>query len=107
MNRKKKRTGKKDFLMLMGMSLSLLFLCSGAETAAVDDNFCQPLSFSSIVNPYNLINIDGIAFMCGTSSKNIKDTKPSTTTDTKVKTGKKTVIDQKNSTSRRSAIIDD
>ncbi len=110
MNRKKKQTGKKNLLLLMGISLSLLFLCSGAEAATADDNFCQPLLFSSILNPHSLINIDGIALMCGTTAKSIKDTKPGTTTDTidtKVKSGKKTVIDQKNSTSRRSAIIDD
>jgi len=114
MNRKKKQIGKKNLLFLMGVSLSLVFLCSGAEAATVDENICFPLAFTSFVNPHSLINIDGIALMCGASSENTTDTKTSTKTDnedkdkdTKVKSGKKTVKDQKNSTSRRSAIIDD
>jgi len=112
MNRKKKQTVKKTFLLMMGISLSLAFLYLGAEAATADNNLCQPLSFSSIVNPHSLINIDGIALVCGTSSKSTTDTKTTTTptTDTKttkVKSGKKTVTDQKNSTSRRRAIIDD
>lgn len=110
MNREKKQPRKKNFMLLMGISLSLTFLCSGIEAVTVDNNFIHPLSFNSIVNPQSLFNIDGIAFMCGTSSKSTTDTKTSTTTDakfTKVKSGKKTVSEQKNSTSHRSAIIDD
>ena len=110
MNRKKRQTGKTTFLFLMGISFSLAFFCSGAEAAAADNNFCQPLSFYSIVNSNSLINIDGIVFMCGTSSKSTTDKKTDKTTDpkdTKVKSGKKTVTDQKNSTSQRGAIIDD
>lgn len=110
MNRKKKQTIKKTFLLMMGISFSLVFLYSGAEAATADNNLFQPLSFSSIVSPHSLINIDGIAFMCGTPSKNTTDKKTSTTTDTKdtkVKSGKKTLKDQKNSTSRRRANIDD
>jgi len=110
MNRKKKQTVKKPFLLLMGISLSLVFLYSGAEAATADNNLYQPLSFSSIVNPNSLINIDGIAFMCGTPSKSTTDKKTDSTTvtkDTKTKSGKKTLKDQKNSTSRRGANIDD
>lgn len=110
MNRKKKQTVKKTFLLMMGVSLSLAFLYSGAEAATADNNLYQPLSFSSIVNPHSLINIDGIAFMCGTSPNSTTDQKTDSTTvtkDTKIKSGKKTLKDQKNSTSRRSANIDD
>ena len=97
---------------MMGISLSLAFFYSGAEAATADNSLYQPLSFSSIVNPHSLIDIDGIAFMCGTPSKNTTDKKTSTDTttvnkDTKVKSGKKTLKDQKNSTSRRRANIDD
>lgn len=110
MNRKKKQTIKKPFLLMMGISFSLVFLYSGAEAATADNNLCQPLFFSSIVNPHSLINIDGIAFMYGTSLKSPTDKKTDSTTvtkDTKVKSGKKTLKDQKNSTSRRRANIDD
>ncbi len=110
MNRKRKQTVKNPFLLLMGISLSLAFLYSGTEAATADNNIYQPLFFSSIVNPHSLINIDGIAFMYGTSSKSPTDKKTDSTTDTKdtkVKSGKKTLKDQKNSTSRRGANIDD
>lgn len=109
MNRKKKQIKKTPFFLLMGISLSLVFLFSGAEAAAADNNLYQPLSFSSIVNPHSLIDIDGIAFMCGTSTKTTTDKKTSkdTTIDTKVKSGKKLLTDQKNSTSRRRVNIDD
>ncbi len=105
-----KKTVKKTFLLMIGISLSMAFLYSGAEAATADNNLSQPLSFSSIVNPYSLINIDGIAFMLGTSSPSTTDKKTDSTTvtkDTKVKSGKKTLKDQKNSTSRRRANIDD
>lgn len=112
MNRKKKQIKKTPFFLLMGISVSLVFLFSGAEAAAADNNLYQPLSFSSIVNPHSLIDIDGIAFMCGTSSKTTTDKKTSkdTTTDTKdtkTKSGKKALTDQKNSTSQRRIKIDD
>ena len=113
MKRKKKLTQKKNFMLLIGISLSVAVLCSGMEAVAVGDNLVQPLLFNSIVNPHSLINVDGIAFMCG-NSKTTTDKKTITTpttpttetTPTKVKSGKKTVSDQKNSTSRRGAIID-
>ena len=95
---------------MMGISLSLMFLLSGAETATADDNFYQPLSFHSTVNPISPIHSDGMAFIFGTSTESIKDTQPRTTTDmtdTQVTFEKKTGINQKNSTSRRSAIVDD
>ena len=112
MNRKEKQTQKKNFMLLVGISLSLAFLCSGIEAAPVENNFIQPLSFNSVLNSHNLINVDGIAFMCGNSSKSTTDTKTTTTPTTEIKTpkpksGKKTVTDQKNSTSSRGAIIDD
>ncbi len=98
----------------MGASISLVFLFSGAEAAPADNSLYQPLSFSSIVNPHRLIDIDGIAFMCGTSSNNTTDKKTTTDTDTttstkdtKTKIDKKPVTDQKNSRSRRPIIIDD
>ncbi len=106
MNRKKKQIKNPPFFLLMGISLSLVFLFSGAEAAAADNNLYQPLSFSSIVNPHSLIDIDGIAFMCGTSLKSTTD-KKTDTKDTKVKSGKKLLTDQKNSTSRRRVNIDD
>ncbi|MCJ7581922.1 MAG: hypothetical protein MUP98_15520 [Candidatus Aminicenantes bacterium] len=110
MNRKKKQTREKNFLLLMGISLSLVIFYSGSASATVENNLIQPLSFKSIVNSNSPINVDGIAFVCGNSSKNTADTKTSTITDaktTKAKSGKKTVTVQKNSTSRRRAIIDD
>ena len=112
MNRKKKQTVKIPFFLLMGISLSLMFLFSGAEAATADNNFYQPLSFRSIVNPHSLIDIDGIAFMCGTLTKSTTDKKTSTDTttdtkDTKVKSGKRALTDQKNSTSQRRIKIDD
>lgn len=112
MNRKKKQIKKTPFFLLMGISVSLVFLFSGAEAAAADNNIYQPLSFSSIVNPHSLIDIDGIAFMCGTSlkittDKNTSTDKKTDTKDTKVKSGKKLLTDQKNSTSRRRVNIDD
>ncbi|MFC2167966.1 hypothetical protein ACFLRW_03200 [Acidobacteriota bacterium] len=110
MNRRKNLILKKKFMLLIGISLSLVFLCSGFEAATVDSHSNQPLSFNSIMNPNSLVNIDGIAFMCGTSPKSTEDTKTSTAADiktSKLKSGKKTVTDQKNSTSRRGAIIDD
>jgi len=113
MNRKKKQTGRKTFVFLMGISLSLTFLISGAEAAPIDNDLIQPLSFNSIVNSHSLINVDGIAFMCGKSKPTTKpDTtdKTTTTTDSKTKKekdGNKIVTDQKNSTSRRGAKIKD
>ncbi len=114
MNQKKKQTHKKNFLLSMGISFSLVFLCSGIEAAPIDNNLIQPLSFNSIVNSHSLINVDGIAFMCGNSSKSTtntnKDTSTTPTTDSKTKKekdGKKIVTDQKNSTSHRRVIIDD
>ena len=109
MIRKKKQTHarKKNFMVLMGISLSLAFLCSGIEASTADNNLIQPLSFNSIVNPHSLIDIDGIAVMCGNTSKGKPGKKTTTdTTKTKVKSDKKTVSDQKNSTSRRKPIID-
>ena len=113
MNRKKKQTMKKTFLLMMGISLSLAFFYSGAEAATADNSLYPPLSFSSIVNPHSLIDIDGIAFMCGkpkpTTSPDTTD-KTTTTTDkkkTKDKSRKKTISNQKNSTSRRGAKIRD
>lgn len=108
MNRKKKQIVKTPFFLLMGISLSLVFLFSGAEAATADNNLYQPLSFSSIVNPHSLIDIDGIAFMCGTSNdtKTSKDTTKDTK-DTKVKSGKKVLTDQRNSTSHRRVKTDD
>ncbi len=112
MNRKKKRTGKTNVLLLLGISFSLVCLNCGAEAATTKDNLYQPLSFSSIVNPNSLVHIEGLAYMCGNSVKGKTDTKTSTSAkngakDTKVKSGKKTVSDHKNSTSHRRAIIVD
>ncbi len=109
MNRKKKQTRKTPFFLLMGISLSLMFLFSGAEAAPADNNLYQPLSFSSIINPHSLIDVDGMAFMLGTSTKTTTDKKTSTDTktDTKTKSGKKLLSDQKNSTARRRVNIDD
>ncbi len=97
---------------MVGISLSLVFLFSGAEAAPADNSLCQPLFFSSNLNPHTLIDINSIAFICAASSKSTtdKNTKTTTTTDTKdtkVKSDKKILSDQKNSTSRRKANIDD
>ncbi len=103
MNRKKKQTRKTHFFLIMGISLSVMFLFSGAEAAPADYDLYQPQSFSSIINPHSLIDIDGMAFMLGTSTKNTTDKKTSTDkkTDTKDKSGKKILSDQKNSTSSK------
>jgi len=69
MNRKKKRTGKTNVLLLLGISFSLVCLNCGAEAATTKDNLYQPLSFSSIVNPNSLVHIEGLAYMCGNSVK--------------------------------------
>lgn len=105
-----KLTETKYFLLLMGVSLSLVFLYPGIEAAVNDNNQCQSLVFSSIVNPDSLINIDRIAFANGTSIKNTEDTASRQTTQPVapvLKSGKKTITGQKNSTSLRGAIIDD
>ena len=110
MSLKRKLVWKKNFLFLTGISLSLVFICPVAEAAAPDDNLYRQLSFNSIVSPSNLIDLDGIAFMCGAAEKSKTDTKTDKTTDKKddkVKSGKKTVVDQTNSTSRRPPNIED
>ncbi len=111
MNRNKKQTGRKSFLLMIGILLSIAFLFSGVEAAKVGNHLNQPLSFNSIGNFHSLINVDGIVFMFVNSPKPKPSTTPTTTTTDKKKTttksGKKDVKDQKNSTSRRRAIIDD
>lgn len=112
---KRTRTQRKNYMLLVGVSLSLAVLCSGMEGATINSHYGQPISFNSIVYSHSLVDVDGIAFMLGnakndktnTDTSTTTDTTTTTTTTTKKKGGKKIFSDQKNSTSRRRAIIDD
>lgn len=110
MTPKRNPSRNKLIVSFMGIFLFLFLLASNAGASRVDNRVDRPLSFSPIMNFHNLLNIDTMVYTCAASSTNASDKKTtpsSDTKDTKLKSGKKTVTDQKNSTSRRGANIKD
>ena len=106
MSQKRNKKAKFPLVFFLGISVALVFCSSAAEAAARND-FSYTCSYISIGFMPSLTNIDGIAYMCGTSSQKTTDKELESKKDKDGKSDKKDLNNHKNSTSRRRFIIVD